>query len=250
MNAPPNPHPSPPPNPPQPFPTSLAPQKPSTALMGDDLAYALPMGIFLVLTWVGGTWPATYPATYVGKTIATAVALFLLRGHFTRIVWRYWWLGILVGIVGIVQWVGMETLILQYWPHYPRMSHEPYDPFAHFHSAAGAWSFIAVRIAGATLLVPVMEELFWRDFLWRTIIAPNDFKLAHIGEWDPAAFFVVALIFGAGVHIEWMTAIGWGLMIGLLLLVTRSLGACIIAHAVTNGLLGVYVLYTHQWQWW
>ena len=41
------------------------------------------------------------------------------------------------------------------------------------------WAFIAVRIIGAVLVVPVMEELFWRDFLWRQILAPNDFKLAE-----------------------------------------------------------------------
>jgi membrane protease YdiL (CAAX protease family) len=59
----------------------------------------------------------------------------------------------------------------------------------------------------------------------------------------------VTLAFAA-VHIQWMTAIVWGSMIALLLVRTRSLGACIIAHAVTNLLLGVYVLYTHDWAFW
>jgi hypothetical protein len=47
-----------------------------------------------------------------------------------------------------------------------------------------------------------------------------------------------------------MTAIGWGLMIAALLVYTRSLGACIIAHGVTNLLLGGYVLYTKSWYFW
>jgi hypothetical protein len=39
-------------------------------------------------------------------------------------------------------------------------------------------------------------------------------------------------------------------MIGLLLVWTKSIGACICAHAATNFLLGAYVLYSGQWQFW
>ena len=58
-----------------------------------------------------------------------------------------------------------------------------------------------------------MEEFFWRDFLWRTISAPNDFKMAAVGEWDPKAFFIVTAVF-ASVHMQmWITAFVWGAMI-------------------------------------
>ena len=36
----------------------------------------------------------------------------------------------------------------------------------------------------------------------------------------------------------------------LLLARTKSLWACIVAHAVTNLLLGLYVIHFHQWQYW
>jgi hypothetical protein len=111
------------------------------------------------------------------------------------------------------------------------------------------WSFIIIRWLGASLVVPVMEELFWRDYLWRTILAPNDFKLAAVGEWDWKPFVFVSLLF-ATVHVQWATAIVWGFMIAALLAYTRSLGACIIAHGVTNLLLGGYVLFTKNWYFW
>ena len=66
---------------------------------------------------------------------------------------------------------------------------------------------------------------------------------------DWRAFVIVTLAFSS-VHIQWMTAIVWGAMIALLLVKTRSLGACIIAHGVTNLLLGIYVLCTHDWAFW
>jgi CAAX prenyl protease-like protein len=207
------------------------------------------MAAFLLLTWVGGHWANLYPASYVAKTIAAAGLLIYFRKYYTTIRWNWWWLGVIVGILGVVQWVGMEKLILHLWPDYPRPSVEVWNPYEHFNSPAMMWGFIIIRWMGASLVVPFMEELFWRDYLWRTIAAPNDFKLAGVGEWDWKAVVFVSLLF-ATVHVQWMTAIGWGLMIAALLVYTRSLGACIIAHGVTNFLLGFFVLWTKNWYFW
>ena len=220
------------------------------AVHGDDAAYLLPMGIFLAFTWAASHWESFYPAAYPLKALLTAGALLVLRRHYTRINWNGLWLGVLVGALVAGQWIGMEKLLLHVWPNYPRMAHAAFNPFEHFQSPAMIWSFIAVRWAGAVLIVPVMEELFWRDYLWRTLLAPSDFKLAGIGEWDSRVFIVIAVVFGAGVHVEWMTAIVCGLIYGALLVKTRSLGACIVAHAVTNFLLGAYVIHWHDWAFW
>jgi hypothetical protein len=129
-------------------------------------------------------------------------------------------------------------------------SADVFDPTKAFRSPAIMWSWITIRVASAALVVPVMEELFWRDFLWRSIIAPADFKLATVGESDPKAFLLVTLAF-CTVHGNWfLTAIVWGLMIATLLLYTKSLGACIIMHGTTNLLLALYVLHTHDWSFW
>jgi uncharacterized protein len=217
--------------------------------VSDDVAYILPMAVFLLFTQLGVWWPKLYPFTYIVKTLVVAILLMVLWKHYTKIRWNHWWLGILVGIIGVVQWVGMENLLRHYWPDYPKLaSADPYDPTT-IASPMLQMSFIAVRWLGAALLVPVMEELFWRDYLWRQIAAPNDFKMVPVGEPDYKAFFIVAIVFSF-VHIQWMTAIVWGLLIGWLLLRTRSLGACIIAHGVTNFLLGAWVLYTRDWYFW
>ena len=219
-------------------------------LISDDLAYMLPMGAFLVFTWAGGHWPSFFVASYVIKTFLTAILLVALWPHYTKIRWNAWGLGIILGVIGVIQWVGMERALLHFWPNYPRLSAEPMDPYMAFSSGAARWAFIAIRWAGASLVVPVMEELFWRDYLWRTICAPADFKLARIGEWCRGLPLIVVSLAFCSVHFEWMTAIIWGIMIGALLLTTRSLGACIIMHGVTNFLLGAYVLWTHDWKFW
>lgn len=215
----------------------------------EDLGYVAPFFLFMVLTWVG-SHEGWFPVSYIVKTVLVTVALWYFWPVYTRISWKYSGVGAVVGVVGLVQWVGMEKLLLAAWPDYPRMGGEAFNPFEQFATPAAAWAFIVVRWAGATLLVPVMEELFWRDFLHRQLVAPNDFKMVAIGEWDWKAFLIVALVFGAGVHVQWVTAVFYGLLIGGLLVTTRSLGACIVCHAVTNFLLGAYVLWTGDWYFW
>lgn len=264
---------------------------PPRGFLYDDLPYVLPMAVFLFFTWLGGYgapeeqpstativpttiatttaaidagaqtapaasvqgagWSNVFPVSYVLKTFLAAGLIVLFWRRYTPISWRHWQLGIVVGVIGIVQWVGMEKLLLHYFPDYPRPSvGEPFDPYAHFAGQpALMWAFTIIRWAGAALVVPVMEELFWRDYLWRTLLAPNDFRLASVGEWDWKVFLIVAVAF-ATVHVQWMTAFVWGLMIAWLLVYTRSLGACIIAHGVTNFLLGAYVQYTREWYFW
>jgi uncharacterized protein len=207
------------------------------------------MGIFLVFTWAAGNWPSAYALLYVLKAIATAIALALLWKRYTKIPWDWLWLGVVVGILGTVQWIGMQLFLQK---HFVFFCHSPdvFNPLDHFQNHAEMIAFITVRLASAVLVVPIMEELFWRDYLWRQILSPNDFKLASVGEWALAPFIIVSGIF-ATVHGNWwLTAIIWAFMIGGLLISTKSLGACIVAHGVTNLLLGIYVLYSHDWAFW
>ena len=215
----------------------------------DDLAYLLPMAVFMVFTWAGGNWKSLYPLTYVAKTVVVAAMLFAFRRLYTRVRWNYWWLGLIVGVIGIFQWVPMQ-LWLQQFPFFkPPKPEDVFNPFRDI-PAAWVWAFIGVRIVGAVLVVPVMEELFWRDFLWRQILAPNDFKLAKVGEWAWPPFLIVAGAFAVVHGNWWLTSIVWALMVGTLLVYTKSLGACIIAHATTNLLLAGYVLWTKDWAFW
>jgi hypothetical protein len=243
--------------------TSPPPKKPP---LRDDLAYMAPMAVFLLFT-LGVSYPKLYVPTYVAKALIVPILLYYLWPHFTRIKWTHKTLGFAVGVIGIIQWIGMEKLLIHFfiWAHnhhlpvdwlyiYGKIAEkgvptDSFNPFQAISNPALCWTFIAIRWSCAVFTVPVMEELFWRDFVWRTAIAPNDFKLAKVGEWDAKAFIFVALIF-ATVHIQWLTAIVWALMIGWLLVKTKSLGACIIAHATTNFCLGAYVLYTHDWYFW
>lgn len=104
------------------------------------------------------------------------------------------------------------------------------------------------RIAGAVLVVPLMEELFWRSFLIRYIIDKN-FATVRIGTFTWASFLLTVVLFGLE-HNYVYAGIMAGIFYNLLLYKTRSLAQCILAHAVTNLALAMYVVATGKWQFW
>ena len=115
---------------------------------------------------------------------------------------------------------------------------------------AGAldWPLIVVRIAGAALLVPVMEELFWRSFLMRWLQAPV-FEAV-----PPRAVGLRAVVLSTFVfvlaHTLWLAAAIAGLAYAWLYIRSGRLWTAVIAHGVTNGALGLLVVATGQWQFW
>jgi CAAX prenyl protease-like protein len=106
----------------------------------------------------------------------------------------------------------------------------------------------ALRRAGAALVVPVMEELFWRSFLMRWIEG-SDFRLVDPARIGVKAFVIPTLLFGVEHHL-WLAGVVAGGAYGLLYLRHRNLFSPVLGHAVTNGLLGIWVLATGDWAFW
>lgn len=117
-------------------------------------------------------------------------------------------------------------------------------------TAAGSLDvpLVAVRWIGAALLVPVMEELFWRSFLMRWIEQP-----VFEGV-DPRRVGVKAIVLSTFLftlaHTLWLAAAIAGLAYAWLYLRSGKLWLPVIAHAVTNGVLGAWVVATGNWGYW
>ena len=110
------------------------------------------------------------------------------------------------------------------------------------------WALVAVRLAGAALLVPVMEELFWRSFLMRWVqdVRFEAVPPQHVGL---RAVVLSTFVFMLA-HTLWLAAIIAGLAYAWLYVRSGKLWLPVIAHAVTNGALGVWVVATGNWQFW
>ncbi|MCU0919973.1 MAG: CAAX prenyl protease-related protein [Burkholderiaceae bacterium] len=116
--------------------------------------------------------------------------------------------------------------------------------------AAGAidWPLVAVRWIGAALMVPVMEELFWRSFLMRWIQRP-DFVTVDPHQVGLRAVIISTFLFVLA-HPLWLAATLAGLAYAWLYIRSGTLWSSVVAHAVTNGALGIWVVGTRQWQFW
>jgi uncharacterized protein len=184
---------------------------------------------------------------YPIKTISVAFVLYLFRNRYPEIELRRLLslrqlaISVLCGIIVFVLWIQMDFSL------YPLDSSRGFNPLL-FQSQAVKSAMIAIRLAGAVLVVPVMEELFWRSFFLRYVVSQN-FATVTIGTFTWSSFLVVTLFFGLE-HDLFFAGIMAGVAYNLLLYYTRSISHCIIAHALTNLLLGIYVLATHKWYFW
>jgi hypothetical protein len=117
-------------------------------------------------------------------------------------------------------------------------------------TAAGTidWPLVAVRWVGAALVVPVMEELFWRSFLMRWIERPV-FEGVDPQRVSAKAIVLSTFVFVLA-HTMWLAAIVAGLAYAWLYVRSGKLWLPVIAHAATNGALGAWVVATGNWQFW
>jgi uncharacterized protein len=202
--------------------------------------YVLPFLAFLLLTELARWIPNSLLWVYPLKTVVVGALLLWYRRTYSEIQLTFSLLALPIGIVVFLLWIPLtggylllgESAIVN-----------PYE-------LAGTWAlpWIAFRLLGSSVVVPVMEELFWRSFLLRFLVNP-DFRQVPLGTFTTSTLAISVVLFGVEHH-QWFAGMVAGLLYTLLLYRTKSLFACIVAHAVTNFLLGVYVLTTRQWQYW
>ncbi len=182
-------------------------------------------------------WPWLYPM----KTVAVGIALLLLVRWFPKLEVRSTWFAGGVGVVVFVLWVLPEGF-------YPLLSTpSPVDPFEKL-VVPWVYLWLAFRVFGASVVVPIMEELFWRGFLIRWLVKENFQKVA-IGTFTWPSFLITSALF-ASEHNRWLVGLMAGVVYNLVLYRTKSLYACMIAHGVTNFALAIFVLTTDQWTFW
>jgi len=109
--------------------------------------------------------------------------------------------------------------------------------------------FLAFRVLGSAILVPVIEELFWRGWLMRYLISA-DFEKIPLGAYSREAFWITALLFASEHGPYWDVGVLAGLAYGAWMLRTRNLADCMIAHGVTNACLATYVIVFNRPEYW
>jgi CAAX prenyl protease-like protein len=161
--------------------------------------------------------------------------------------WKISWEAVAVGVAVLVVWVGLDG-------HYPRLARleagAEWNPHRQFGpGSVMAWVCVVMRIAGSTLVVPPIEEVFYRSFLYRCL-ANSRFQAVPFKEFHALPFAVTAVAFGLAHPQRWVAGILCGAAYQGLVLRKNRLGDAMTAHAVTNFLLGIWVVWKGQWHYW
>jgi CAAX prenyl protease-like protein len=105
------------------------------------------------------------------------------------------------------------------------------------------------RAFRAIVIVAIVEELFWRGWLLRWLIDQR-FWDVPLGTYTASSMWITAALFASEHGPYWDVGLVAGLIYNWWMIRTKSLGDCILAHAITNGLLSGYVLYSGRWEYW
>jgi uncharacterized protein len=216
----------------------------------------LPFALFIVFVAVGSMQPPPEPVPagqfdprwiYAARAIAVGAVLVWLWARFDELRGAQalsaldWFWAIASGVIVLAIWVMLD----KGWVTFELG--KGFDPRRHG-SEDIDWPITAFRLLGLAVVVPLVEELFWRSFLMRWLDQQNFLSVA------PAAVGVRALaitsVLFALEHSQWLAGLIAGLIYGWIYMRTGKLWVPVIAHAVTNGLLGVYILVVRDWRFW
>jgi CAAX prenyl protease-like protein len=112
------------------------------------------------------------------------------------------------------------------------------------------WTTIALRFLRLVIVVPLVEEIFWRGFFLRYLMA-EDFDRVPFGKFSWLSFTAVTLLFAfSHSQADWAAALCAGALYNIVAYRTGSLVSCVFAHALTNLLLGLWIMNTRQWGFW
>jgi CAAX prenyl protease-like protein len=219
------------------------------------LPYVAPMALYMA--FLAGQSNTNLLWLYPAKTLAVAGVLFWFRHEYKELQPGMSWLGLVIGLVAIALWIygdrfypKTDELLLAFERWLAGVMHSPppketltapFDP-------SGRYVFIGFRIIGAVLVVPVMEELFWRAFLIRWLVN-EDFQSVPAGMFTWPSFLITVAMFGAE-HNHWLAGLVCGALYNMLLYRTRSVWACVVAHATSNAALAAWVLTRGDWKFW
>jgi CAAX prenyl protease-like protein len=151
--------------------------------------------------------------------------------------------------------VGIGALMFVLWVSPQAVFHRParldgFNPTPFASRPLLYWAQLGMRFLRLVIIVPILEEIFWRGFLLRYFIR-EEFEAVPFGTYTRLSNIVVTIGFMLEHQFaDWPAAIVTGLAYNWIAYRTRSLSSCIIAHAATNALLGTYIMATRQWGFW
>ena len=230
----------------------------------ETAAFVVPMVVHMLVPQFTGMFfdaeaPSVEAVAYTVSVLAQVLAACGVFWFFHR-VWldhfpfRVSWLAVGVGVVGYVLWVGICSLepersflsvfgLQEFWA-----KRTAFNPFSEISDNLHRTCFLGLRFTTLALIVPVAEELLLRGFLVRWV---QDVDLKSV-EFDKLGWMAIMAptLCSVLTHPEIVAAIVWFSLVTWLMIYTKNFWNCVVAHMMTNLLLGIHVLVTGSWELW
>jgi exosortase E/protease (VPEID-CTERM system) len=205
------------------------------------LAYLAPFMSILAVAMITGLATAGFDYFYPIRVLAASTILWHYRRHYEGMRFEVSWFAIATGIAVFLVWVALAPIL----PSGPTRAFV--NSLKTLHPLlAVIWLFF--RILGASVVIPLAEEIAFRGYLTRRIISA-DFSKIPIGQFSWLSLILSSMLFGL-MHQRWFVGILAGLVYALALYRRRNLADAVTSHATTNFALSVYIISTQQWHLW
>ena len=228
-------------------------------------ARAMPFLVFAAFTVCQGKFgDSSRYWFYFVKTFVGVWLIWVVRPLVSEMRWKLSWQAVVVGIAVFAMWVGID-------PFYPTLDRlldrllgyvglakagtdaesalDLWNPRAQYGEASAlAWMFIIARGLGSSIVVPPLEEVFYRSFVYR-YLTKAEFESVPLGQFKWTPFLISSAVFGCA-HREWLAGILCGFAYQGLVCWRKRLGDAITAHAITNFLLALWVMGRGAWKFW
>ncbi len=220
------------------IPALVYPNEPTVETANPTVPYLLPFLAILTAAMISRAVSGEFEWFYSLRVAAAAGALFYFRRSYRDLDWRFGWMGAAAGALVFAIWIGLSPRIYSAAPSALLSA-----------SAAARCSWIAIRIIGAVIVVPIAEELAFRGFLLRRL-ASADFEAVGWRAFSWAPFLISSVAFGVLHGERWLVGSIAGAIFAFVQLRRGRIGEAIAAHAVANALVAAWVLSTGAWQFW
>jgi len=202
----------------------------------------MPFLALLAGAMVSGLGTDTFEWFYPIRVVAVVAVLWYFRHRYRELDWRFGASAVALGVLVFAMWLGLEPLVQSVvqtgMPSVLAQAHP---------SVRNTW--LALRIVGAVIAVPIAEELAFRGFLMRRLLADDFQHVTHVSVMS-LAILLSSCAFGFLHGERWLAGMLAGMVYAAAYLRRGAIGDAIAAHATTNVLIAAWVLGTGQWQLW
>jgi len=213
------------------------------------LPWVAPFAVFALWLLLGKQIPLAWPAKEI---LLDTIVVASIIGFSWRVLPRaapHWLASIALGVAVFVLWIAPDTLIPGWRNHWIFQNSVTGEVKTTIPPAELTPTMLALRTMRAALLIPVLEELFWRGWLPRWL-QDTKFTRIPLGQYTTFAFWATAVLFAAEHGPFWEVGLVCGVIYNWWMKRTRSLGDLMVAHGVTNLALSLYVIASGRWGFW